>query len=205
MKKQMKRDELNILADKYFEVMDISETQKEKRKKATWTLFDVFMLLFIWFDEAKEYGVENTSYFLPRFQNEVQDAVKTIAPIDDYLISYIPIMAMAIYEATKAHLNEEYFLSEERAVNLALNESNSIVNHEELRQAIKNGYTMKIWRTELDNRVRPTHIVMEGKKIPINELFVVGNSLMECPHDMTHGADASEISNCRCWLEYAKE
>ena len=46
---------------------------------------------------------------------------------------------------------------------------------------------------------------MEGVKKPIDELFAVGDSLMEMPHDMTHGASMSEVSNCRCWLEYAKE
>lgn len=201
----MKRDELNILADKYYSVMDISKEQKEKRKKAAWTLYDVFMLLFIWFSEAKEYGVENTSFLLPKFQHEIQRAVSEITPIDDYLLGYITLIAMAAYNTTREHLDNEYFLSDERAANLALNESNSILNHMELRQAIKAGYTMKIWRTELDNRVRPTHIVMEGVKIPINDLFKVGGYDMEMPHDMTHGADASEVSNCRCWLEYAKE
>ena len=29
----MKRDELNVLADKYYEVMDIPEETKEKRKE----------------------------------------------------------------------------------------------------------------------------------------------------------------------------
>ena len=199
----MKRDELNILADKYYSVMEISETQKEKRKKAAWTLFDTFMLLFIWFDEAKEYGVDNTSYFLPKFQQEIQDAVSNITLIDDYLLGYIAIIAQAVYNTTKDHLDESYYLSEERAVNLALNEGNSILNHAELRQAIKDGYTMKIWRTELDNKVRPTHIVMEGKKIPINDLFKVGGYDMEMPHDITHNAGAEEVSNCRCWLEYS--
>lgn len=201
----MNRDELNILADKYYEVMDIPEEKKEKRKKDAWELFDLFMLFFLWFKEAEENGVENTSYFLPRFQNELQDTVAKITMLDDYFILYIATMAYGIYKVTQEHRNEKYYLSEDRAVNLALNESNSINNHIELQNAKKQGYTMKRWCTELDDRVRPTHIEMEGVTIPIDDMFVVGNSLMEMPHDITHGADMSEVSNCRCWCEYAKE
>ena len=201
----MKRDELNILADKYYEVMDIPQEKKEKRKKDAWEFFDLFMLFFLWFKEAEEQGVENTSYFLPRFQNELQDTVGKIAPIDDYFILYIATMAHGIYTVTQEHKDEKYYLSEDRAVNLALNESLSINNHIELNEAKKAGYKLKRWCTELDNRVRPTHAVMEGETIPIDKLFVVGNSLMEMPHDVTHGADMSEVSNCRCWLEYVKE
>ena len=201
----MKRDELNILADKYYEVMDIPEEKKEKRKKDAWELFDLFMLFFLWFREAEEQGVEDTTYFLPRFQNELQDTISRITPIDDYFISYIATMALGIYTVTQAHKDEKYFLSEDRAVNLALNESLSINNHLELKQAKMDGYRYKVWQTELDDKVRPTHMEMEGVKIPIDDLFVVGDSLMEFPHDPTHGASASELSNCRCSCRFTKE
>lgn len=198
----MKRDELNILADEYYDVMDISEEQKEKRKETAWTLYDTFMLFFIWLREARESGIEEYSYFLPQLMNELQDAVSKHAAIDNYMLIYLATISQGIYTVTKEHIKEEYYLSQERAVNLALNESNSINNHKELEDAKKAGYTRKKWCTELDNRVRPTHAVMEGETIPIDELFVVGDSLMEMPHDITHGADMSEVSNCRCWCEY---
>ena len=201
----MKRDELNVLADEYYSVMDIPEEKKEKRKEDAWELFDLFMLFFLWFEEAEEKGVSDTAYFLPRFQNELQDVISSIMTVDDYLISYIAILALGIYTTTQAHKDEKYYLSEDRAANLALNESLSINNHLDLKQAKTDGYTQKIWCTERDNRVRPTHVVMEGETIPIDALFVVGNSLMEMPHDITHGAEMSEVSNCRCWCEYVKE
>ena len=199
----MKRDELNILADKYYSVMDISKKQKDNRKKDAWELFDLFMLFFLWFKEAEERGVESTSYFLPQLQNQLQEVIGS--RMDNYFIIYVTKLALGIYTVTQEHRHEEYYLSEERAANLALNESLSINNHTELNEAKKAGYRYKIWRTEMDNKVRPTHVPMEGVKKPIDELFAVGDSLMEMPHDMTHGASMSEVSNCRCWLEYAKE
>ena len=198
----MKRDELNILADEYYEVMDISEEQKRKREETAWTLFDVFMLFFIWLQDAQEQGIEEYAFYLPKLQSELQDAISKDTPIDEYMIRYLALISQGIYTVTKDHINEEYYLSQERAVNLALNESNSINNHKELEKAKKAGYTKKKWCTELDNKVRPTHAVMEGVTIPIDDLFAVGGSLMEMPHDVTHGADMSEVSNCRCWCEY---
>ena len=200
----MKRDELNVLADKYYEVMDIPKDKKEKRKTDAWLLFDLFVFFFSWFQEAEEQGVSDTSYFLPRFQNELQEAISRITPIDDYFISYIAIMALGIYTVTQAHKGEKYYLSEDRAVNLALNESLSINNHLDLKQAQKDGYRYKVWRTELDDRVRMTHAVKEGEKIPIDDYFIFPDCKGLFPHDVVNMTQ-EECVNCRCSLEYVKE
>ena len=198
----MKRDELNILADKYYSVMDISEEDKKKRKKTAWELFDLFMLFFSWFKEAEDKGVDSTTYFLLKLEDELQNVVADETDIDEYFITYFAVVAYGIYSVTTEHKNEKYYLSEDRAANLALNESLSIHNHIDLKDAKKAGYSYKIWCTEQDDKVRPTHAVMEGVKKPIDDLFEVGDSFMEMPHDITHGADMSEVSNCRCWCEY---
>ena len=200
----MKRDELNILADRYYKVMDISEDKKKKLKKDAWELFDLYMLFFLWFKEAQENGVENTSYFLPRFQNEMQDVISSMGFVDDYFISYVAIMALGIYTVTQAHKNEPYYLSEDRALTLALNESLSINNHLDLKRAKTDGYTLKRWCTELDNRVRPTHAVMEGETIPIDDYFIFPDCKGLFPHDVVN-MTPEECSGCRCWLEYVKE
>ena len=197
----MNRDELNILADKYYEVMDIPKEKKEKRKKDAWELFDLFMLFFLWFKEAEENGVENTSYFLPRFQNELQDTVAKITMLDDYFILYIATMAYGIYKVTQEHRNEKYYLSEDRAVNLALNESNSINNHIELQNAKKQGYKFKIWKSQLDERTREEHLLMDGTTIPIDSYFEFSDCRGLFPHD-TVNLSENQTCNCRCWLEY---
>ena len=201
----MNRDELNILADEYYSVMEISEEKKKKRKKTAWELFDLFMLFFSWFKEAEKNGIDSTTYFLLKLEDDLQNLIADDMGIDDYFVTYLATVALGIYTVTMQHKDEKYYLSEDRAASLALNESLSIHNHLDLKQAKRAGYNVKIWRTELDNKVRPTHIVMEGVRKPIDELFVVGGSLMEMPHDITHGAGMSEVANCRCWLEFTKE
>lgn len=200
----MKRDELNVLADKYYSVMDIPKEKKEKRKEDAWELFDLFMLFFLWFEEAEENGVENTSYFLPRFQNELQDTISKMAVIDDYLISYIAIMALGIYTVTQAHKNEKYYLSEDRAVNLALNESLTINNYLDYKQAVTQGYKYKVWVSQLDERTREEHILMDMTKIPIDGYFEFSDCRMLFAHDVNNGTP-DQLANCRCATRYVKE
>ena len=95
------------------------------------------------------------------------------------------------------------WLSRDRANLIALNDANWKWNTEEFFDA-KEKYRTKIWHTALDEKVRMTHIVMEGVEKPINEYFHVGASEMLFPLDTSRNASMSEIANCRCTVEYKK-
>ena len=95
------------------------------------------------------------------------------------------------------------WLSRDRANLIALNDANWKWNNEEFFDA-KEKYRTKIWPTALDEKVRMTHIVMEGVEKPINEYFHVGASEMLFPLDTSRNASMSEIANCRCTVEYKK-
>ncbi|MCR5249641.1 MAG: hypothetical protein K6E50_03450 [Lachnospiraceae bacterium] len=97
-------------------------------------------------------------------------------------------------------MSDPYWTSDERATNEAVNEANDVVGMEELQQAIEDGFTHKIWKTENDARVRKTHRAVEGKKIPIRDMFEVGNGLMRYPHDWYY--NPKECYNCRCALVF---
>lgn len=55
----------------------------------------------------------------------------------------------------------------------------------------------KVWSATLDNRTRHTHATLDGKSIPLNDVFDNG---LERPRD-PNGIPA-EICNCRCSLKY---
>lgn len=95
------------------------------------------------------------------------------------------------------------WLSQDRANLIALNEANWKWNNEEYYEA-ESKYSRKIWHTALDERVRLTHIGLEGVELPINEPFHVGSSLMMFATDSSLGASISEIANCRCTTEYKR-
>lgn len=208
---QTRIDELNILdssevfdreefINHYFDTMQISEKQKKERIEAAEEIFDAILLFFIWCENAPERVQEEDT--LRSFENMYKEVIFQYGEPDEYFSTYVPIFISNLISVTLAHQGEEYFTSVERAANVAANESNSVINHVELQQAIEDGYTKKQWHTELDDKVRPTHQEMEGMTIPIDEPFVVGMSLMMMPHDISMGADPQEIVNCRCSLSY---
>ena len=93
------------------------------------------------------------------------------------------------------------WLSRERANLIALNEANWKWNNEEFFDALDLNKT-KIWHTALDERVRATHIVLEGVEIPIREDFNVGGYPASYPLDSR--LPISETANCRCTVEYKR-
>ncbi len=119
---------------------------------------------------------------------------------EDRLAEYI-LSGIAIGTSLFATEGLRRWLSRERANLIALNEANWKWNNEEFFDAKETKKT-KTWHTALDEKVRMTHIAIEGVTIPINEPFHVGNSLMMMPLDTSLGASADEIVNCRCSVEY---
>lgn len=97
---------------------------------------------------------------------------------------------------------QDYWLSDDRAMLISENEANSIYNYDEYREAKKSGKTKKTWITELDDKVRFTHTMAEGKTVDIDGLFLVGDSLFRFPKDTMYEPSASETVNCRCACKY---
>ena len=61
---------------------------------------------------------------------------------------------------------------------------------------LSSGYK-RYWLTASDERVRPSHVAMNGQVRGVNEPFISGNGYaMMRPHDPN--APASETANCRC-------
>lgn len=218
MAKRMKIDELNILRsdesaeyeeeafdredyiEHYFDIMPISEKQRRERIEEAEDLFDAILLFLIWCDENPEnVKLEDTQRDMQNLYKEV--VFQRLEP-SEFVDIYVPIFISNLVDVTVENKDKPYFTSIERATNIACNEANTVINYAELQEAKEQGYLYKQWLTELDEKVRPTHEEMEGITIPIDEPFVVGTSYMMMPHDITLGAEASEIVNCRCSLIY---
>lgn len=184
--------------------MQITEEQKKKRKRIADDLCDVFLFLFLLLEDSKENGLTDYSFALPQFQKEFQGTITRYVNIDAYLIEYIAQASREIFNTTLKHMNDKWFFTRDRAVLLALNEANTIYNHEELEDAIKKGYTHKTWVAEIDDRTRMDHLLMDSTKIKIDEYFIFPDCKMQFPHDYIHGTQ-EQLANCRCSLEYSKE
>lgn len=66
----------------------------------------------------------------------------------------------------------------------------------------KLGFTMeKVWVATTDDRTREDHLAMNGVAVPNDEPFVLPDgSRMMFPGDISFGADASQVINCRCTI-----
>ena len=60
----------------------------------------------------------------------------------------------------------------------------------------ESGITHKKWITASDGNVRDTHRAINGEVLPIDELFIVGDT--ELLHPCDPNGTAEEVINCRC-------
>ena len=208
-------DELNIREKytaqdfyQYFKPMAITEKQKETRTETANDLWYVFLMLFVLISQGTENADLDYMFILQEFRQMFSDTVSQYARMDDYINEYIETFTTETLDTTWKHMDlgnpDDYWLSDERAGLLALNESNTVNNYEDLQKAIENGYTHKTWKAEMDSRTRKTHSKMDGKKIEIDKYFEFPDCKMIAPHDTLNGSN-KELCNCRCSCVYTKE
>ena len=204
----------------YFENMQISEEEKEKRVRLANLLLADVLFLF-----ALSKRNQDHHYLSEAFQKRYLSSVKKVTEPDQKMQRYIRKVCDSIVKTTlkgrtepsetqtqseRDHSNasktsqNNYALSIERATNVAENEANAILNGEEYSNAVKNGCTKKRWKSYRDEKVRADHADVDGQVVEINRPFRVGEYMMMYPKDDSLGAGLEEIVNCRCSVEYIK-
>ena len=199
----MKFDELNQLK-RFFASMEISDDEKNKRCDFAYLLYGeiyyFFAIVNVEIELAKHKDIEINSIAESHrrtFENRLEDVFKDVPHEPDH----IPRLVDDIVDTTNRHLGEEYYVSKDRALLIAQNESNSAYNYVDYDNAVKSGKQYKTWLTENDDRVRMNHAEVDGEKIPIDEMFTVGSDRMRYPHDYLNGS-AGNLINCRCVCIY---
>lgn len=194
-------NDLQIDIDEYFNDMELSKEEKEKRKEFSRSMEEAMLFIFALFSIMREYDYMNKQYIISQLEIRYSAIVLQYMNLDKAIEGYIQKFSEEIVDTTLKYADEEYYLSGDRAVVISVNESNSILGYRQLQEAKENGYTKKTWITERDNRVRKTHREVDSLTIPIDNLFPVGNSLMMYPHDFS--AEPKEVCGCRCSIKYS--
>lgn len=214
-------DKINILKRRslpyyeYFGDMELTKEQKRRREALALTIEDMIMIFFTLVDaglpevRVKQELVNSLYEALedkPFFESEEQKDKYIMDLVNETYKSTIDNLAKypQDYDYTG---NSKYWVSEDRAQFIAENEANTIYNSAEFVEAKKQGKTHKIWVTYNDDRVRPTHIEVEGAKIPIDSYFYVGMAQMLYPKDVTSefstgASHPEETVSCRCQVKY---
>jgi uncharacterized protein with gpF-like domain len=194
----MKFDELNKLFGAYFKVMDISEEDRKKRIDYAFLFYEAvwYVLTMIRLENERNRLDDKESYRVS-LEYRIKDIIED-TPVDE---EYIENITEDIIDTTFRHLDDEYFLSERRAVLIAQNEANTVMNGADFFNAKKSGKTHKQWIAQLDEKTREWHLLIDGTFIPIDEKFKVGGEEMRFPHDPT--ASPENLVNCRCTCIYS--
>lgn len=205
-------DEINNLHNeddyilKYFEDMDITQSGKDKRIDFSTKMYDIMLFVFALVKSMQESGYIDEQYIILQLTNRYFELIDDFSMQSQYIQDYVGIFARQTVDVTLEHLQDidGYFMSNERALIIAVNEANTIFNYSDYDNAMNNGFTKKQWITEKDDKVRITHVEVDDSIVDINEPFVVGDSLLMFPKDTSLGASAEEIVNCRCSVKYLK-
>lgn len=197
----MKFDELNQLLTRYYDVMEIPKEDKKKRVDLGLGLFELFLYILLYIkNDIKTDNPETVDDYVKSLDYRIRDVLEEKnLPYDE---EYIPKLSQDIVETTLRHPDDKYYFSEDRALIITLNEANTIMNNVDFVSAKKQGKTYKRWITEKDERVRPWHEEVDETKIPIDEMFKVGNDELRFPHDYINGSPENLI-NCRCSCLYS--
>lgn len=213
-------DELNSIKTKsvpyelYFSQMDLTDEQKEKRIEFSKKMEEIILFLFALIATYKEFNVEIVLYnfkkeFINRFDRLIEEYIEDSNLYEkyredaiNYLKNYENEFFDNFFDTTKRNIDDKYYLSNDRAILTAENEANTTINYIEYMNAVSSGKKSKKWIDIKDNKERETHREVGGEKIPINDYFYVGDSMMLFPKDTSMGASLSEIANCRCTIKY---
>lgn len=200
-------DEISRLSfDDYYGEMGISKEQISRRKRIAERALDAFLLIFAYYRRIKNQpyiATELPAFIKAELIKALPSEYKQSGTVDDPdIMTHISLIAASVANSIMRY-GEGWYTDYDNAWELAANEGNSIENRADYVEAVKNGFTKKTWHTILDGRERETHMIMDGKTIPINDYFNVGFSIMKYPRDDSMGAAVEEIANCRCHVSYS--
>ena len=117
-----------------------------------------------------------------------------------------PIDGKTYKERVREYLNGEMGETTgtpaEAIARVADTDSVRIYNEAKLTVAKGNGAKTKTWHTMEDNKVRDTHVVLDGVTAPIDGYFYTyTGERAQAPGQF---GSASEDVNCRCYLKFSK-
>lgn len=189
--------------ESYFKPMRISDKEKETRKQASRDFRDYLLTLFLLLGIQTEYLAVNWDVIQAEMQLQFEKAALRYANNTQMLRDYIADKAADFVRTTRENMEEgSYWTSDERATYEAVNEANEVMGIADYQTAVENGMRFKTWLTQNDSRVRKSHRAVEGKKIPIDDYFVLEKGLLLYAGDYENCPE--ETVNCRCVTKYSK-
>jgi len=144
-----KQEELNVMFRDYYSVMeDIEPDRLDRRIQLANDLYDVIMVYYVLLE-----GNESQEVIENQLANEMYSTIAKYGEIDDYTSELVDLYTKDIVKANMSHKSSEYYVSDERAVNIAQDVGQSFLNYFEYQDAVANnksrrGSPKMIWRCD---------------------------------------------------------
>lgn len=151
-------------------------------------------------DWARSTAEEIVDETFDKYENEIEDITIEEENAEDKSSQETKEKTLNFKEYDVEIPEKDYPLSNFRATLIGIRCATTVMSFSDYLEAIEDGCTRKVWITENDDLVRPTHQEVDGLDLPINAYFNVGDSMMLFPGDSVNGAELKELLNCRCWL-----
>lgn len=210
-------DEMNVLSGQtlndlkdspyydFFIKMDLPDDEIAKRIETAEEFEDAFLVILSYALVLYQQGNFEKQTIQERFRKSyLEVGGKRISDESWYLTQRAMEFSESVTDTTEKYIDSEYYTSLERAMQMSRTESNVVNNYGYFQEMSEQGYTKKQWRTMLDKKVRDSHKVKEGEIIGIYDYFNVNGYSMMFPADTTFSPPASEITGCRCSLNFIK-
>lgn len=101
------------------------------------------LFFFALISVIRQFKYENMQFAIETLENRYRATLGEYMDIDDYLSDYIKEFAGYTADVTQRHTDDEWYLSQDRAMLIAENEANTDWNYSEYQQAIANGMKQK--------------------------------------------------------------
>lgn len=114
----------------------------------------------------------------------------------------IPNLARRLKGASEGYLSN--------SIRVARTETTRVMNSAKMdvgKRGQELGFDMwKRWVATKDDRTRHLHDKLDGQEVPLDEPFIVDGEELMFPGDISRGASAGNVINCRCTMvEFIKE
>lgn len=189
----------------YFGAMGLGQGQIEERIRFSEDAEEALLIFFLLMQAYRDYGGAAFEKPVVQFSEQYRELILKYMDDGAFASWYSVTLANEIADATKSHLDDEWYFSMDRAQFASENEANTVLGRRDFNEAVARGFTRKQWTTEKDERVRETHGRLDGMAISIHDVFPVGNAVMRFPKDVEMaGGNPEEYVNCRCSIRYLK-
>lgn len=186
--------------NQYFGVMELTEEQMDEREECAQQLEEPvrdFLLL----------SLLGIALGTPLFIAAADELATRIIERDIADAEYARTLADELAESTERNQDDPWYFSDDRAMFIAENESNTIVNNRDFLDAKMRGFKRKQWKGIKDKKQRESHRELNDLIIPIDEYFQIGEAQGLFPKDMmseetTLPEYPEETVNCRCSIKY---